>query len=297
MKIETVAIYSPGEMGEVTGRVLKENGLRVVAALEGRSERTRGLAGRAGIEDVGSLANLVREADLVLSILVPSAALEAAREIAEAVRGAGEAAAGLLYVDCNAVSPASTRKVEAAVKEAGMRFVDASIIGPPPRRPGVTRFYASGTDAADFAQLGNHGLDVRVIGEEIGQASGIKMCYAGLTKGLNALAAEVLVAASLMNLTEPLLEEFRTSQEVLLGWIERSLPGIPPKAHRFIGEMEEIAATYEQLGQTPRIELGAADMYRAIARTRLGKESPEERDKSRSLETVVGMLAEDLRTE
>jgi hypothetical protein len=137
-------------------------------------------------------------------------------------------------------------------------------------------------------------LSVPVVGSEIGQASGLKMCYAGLTKGLNAMSMEVLLAARMMNLSGALRKELETSQQVLLGWIERNLPGIPPKAHRFVGEMEEIAATYEHLGMTPKIESGAADMYREVAKTRLGKESPEERDSSRGLDDVIEMLAADM---
>ncbi len=294
MKIETVGINSPGEMGQAVGKVLRANGARVIAALEGRSGRTRGLAADAGIEDVGTLEALVEAADVVLSILVPAAAVESAGQVAAAIRATG---ADTLYAECNAISPEATARAGAAIGEAGGRFVDASIIGPPPHKPGQTRIYASGEHGEDFAGLNGLGLDVRVVGPEIGQASGIKMCYAGLTKGLQAMAAEVFIAARMMNLTEPFLNELKTSQEMLLGWIGRAVPAMPPKARRFVGEMEEIAATYEALGLTPRIELGAADMYRAIAPTRLGRESPEERDPSRSLDTVFAMLAEDLRRE
>ena len=291
MTISTVGIHSPGEMGQAIGVVLQNNGLRVVAALEGRSERTRGLASEAGIEDVGSLAGLVEAADLVLSILVPAQAAEAAREVAAAIRGTG---AEVLYADCNAISPPSTLEVGEIITEAGGRFVDGSIIGPPPRKPGVTRLYVSGEHAAEVAALESEMLAVPVVGTDVGQASGLKMCYAGLTKGFTAMATEVLLAARLMGLEGALRKEFETSQPLLLGWAERNVAGMPPKAHRFVGEMEEIAATYEQLGLTPRIELGAADMFRDVANTRLGKESPEERDASRELDDVIEMLAADL---
>ncbi len=293
-KIETVGIHSPGEMGQVVGMVLRDSGYRVVAALQERSERTRGLAAEAGIEDVGGLQALVEAADVVLSILVPAQAVTAAALVADAIRATG---AQLLYADCNAISPQSTAEAGRVIEAAGGRFVDGSIIGPPPRKAGATRMYVSGAHAEEVAQLNCDMLGVPVVGSEIGQASGLKMCYAGLTKGLNALSMEVLLAARMMNLSGALRNELETSQQVLLGWIERNLPGIPPKAHRFVGELEEIAATYEQLGMTPKIESGAADMYRAVAKTRLGKESPEERDASRGLDGVIEMLAEDLRKE
>lgn len=294
MKIETVGIHSPGEMGQVVGMVLKENGYRVVAALEGRSERTRGLAAEAGLEDVGGLEGLVEAADLVLSILVPSHAVATASAVGDAIRATK---ATVLYADCNAISPQSTAEAGVAIEAAGGSFVDGGIIGPPPRKPGATRLYVSGAHAETVAQLTSEKLEIPVVGPEIGQASGLKMCYAGLTKGLNALSMEVLLAARMMGLSEMFRKELETSQQVLLGWIERSLPGIPPKAHRFVGELEEISRTYERLGMTPKIEWGAADMYREVAQTRLGRETPEQRDPSRSLDTVIEMLAEDLKKE
>ena len=130
IKIETVGIHSPGEMGQVVGMVLKENGCRVVAALEGRSERTKGLANEAGIEDVGGLEGLVEAADLVLSILVPAQAVATAAAVGEAIKATK---AQVLYADCNAISPQATGEAGAAIEAAGGNFVDAGIIGPPPR--------------------------------------------------------------------------------------------------------------------------------------------------------------------
>ena len=132
-------------------------------------------------------------------------------------------------------------------RTAGARFADVGIVGPPPRKPG-TRFYTSGPNANDFAELKNFGLDVRVIGDEPGQASGMKMCYGALTKGLLALGTELLVAARLMGLEETLRAEQHESMPEVVGWMERQLPTMPPKAYRWVGEMEEIASTFENLG-------------------------------------------------
>ena len=288
MKIETVGILSPGDMGQAMGEVLKSHGLRVVAALAARSSRTRGLAEQAGIEDVGDLEALARESDVLCSVLVPGAAVSAAEEVAAALKRTG---ADLLYVDCNAIAPATTQRVGEIVRAAGARYVDGSIIGPPPRGGAATRFYASGEHAADFARLGDHGLDIRVLGEEIGLASGIKVCYAGLTKGLAAVATEVLIAARRMNLSEPLRAELEGSQSALYGWISRFVTRMPSKAHRWISEMDEIAAAYQHLGLTPRIHQGAADMFRYVARTPIGQETPETRDPARDLDGVIEALA------
>jgi len=288
MDLRAVGLLSPGDMGHVVGQVLTDSGMPVMTCLQGRSERTRGLAQRDKIEAVASYGELVRRADLILSILVPAEAEKAARLVSEALRETGEK---VVYVDCNAVSPATARSVGKIIEDGGSRFVDAGIIGPPPKQKGTTRFYASGADAEHFAQLRGYGLDVRVIGSEIGQASGLKMVYAALTKGLTALSTELLVAAWQMGLYRDLLEEFRMSQAQEYGRMEKALPIMAPKARRWVGEMEEIAKTFQDLSLTPRIYQGAAEIYRFVGQTPLADETPETRDKSRSLEEMVEVLA------
>lgn len=290
MATPTVGLLSPGEMGHTVGGVLRANGLKVLTCLQGRSERSRALAADAGIEDVSSLDALVRQADILLSILVPKSALPVAHEVAAALRNTG---ATLLYVDCNAIAPNTVRAVGEVITSAGGEIADVGIVGPPPRKPG-TRFYASGPGAARLGELGNHGLDVRVLGGDIGQASGLKMCYGALTKGLQALSTELLVAARLMGLEDALRAEQRDSMAEVLAWVEASTPTMPPKAHRWVGEMEEIASCFADLGMTPDILNGAAEMYRFVAATPIGKESPETRDPSRGLDGVIAALAQSL---
>jgi 3-hydroxyisobutyrate dehydrogenase-like beta-hydroxyacid dehydrogenase len=290
MRIETVAVLAPGDMGHAVAAVLKEGGLRVVTCLAGRSARTRALAAAAGVEDLGDDEALVRAADLLLSILVPAQAEELAWRIAAAVERTGT---DLLYVDCNAIAPQSAREVGRIVESAGARFVDAGIIGPPPR-PGATgtRFYASGAAAADFAQLQGHGLDVRVIGERAGDASAVKMCYAALTKGTTAIMTELLVAAERLGVSEPLRAEFAESQPEMLRRMEHSVPAMVPKAHRWVGEMQEIARTFEASGLTPRTFEGAAALYAFVGGTPLGKVSPEEwRQRREGLQSVIDQLS------
>ena len=295
MTAPTIGLLSPGDMGHSIGGVLVGHGARVITHLGGRSERSHALAAAAGIEDTPSLAVLVHEADILLSVLVPARALDVARSVADAITTTG---ANLLYVDCNAVAPRTVRQVEAIITAAGGRFADAGIIGPPPRntrgQPGATRIYTSGPGAADLAVLNDFGLDLRLIGPEAGQASGLKMCYAALTKGLIALGTELLVAAHQLGLADALRAEQQQSIPDVLAWLERSTPSMPPKAYRWVGEMEEIATTFADLGLTPNILLGAADMYRFVETTPLARESPETRDKDRGLDGVITALAESL---
>jgi 3-hydroxyisobutyrate dehydrogenase-like beta-hydroxyacid dehydrogenase len=289
---KTIGLMSPGDMGHAVGAVLHEGGLRVITNLEGRSERTRGLAGTAKIEDVGSDEVLVAQADVLLSILVPSEAERVAARIAAAVSRVGTT---LLYVDCNAIAPQTVRRIAEHVTQSGAGFIDAGIIGGPPRVGGDgPRFYASGEDAATFAELAHHGLDVRVMGSEIGAASGLKMCYAAFTKGTTALATELLVAARAMGISETLEAELRSGGSDRYASLERSVPGMPPKAYRWVGEMEEIAATFGALGLTRKILEGAAELYRFVERTPLGQETPERRTRGTTLDEVVEILAEAL---
>ncbi len=285
--IQTIGILSPGDMGAGIGQALASRGIRVVAELDARSSRTRQLAATAGIEDVGSLEQMVQVADVVLSVLVPAEAVAAAERVAAALEAVGR---GLLYADLNAISPATTRQIGTIVESAGARFVDGGIIGPPPRDRS-TRIYLSGPHATELLPLADSMLQILIAGEEIGQASGLKMCYAALTKGLIALGTELLVAALRLDLAGPLQAELEHSQPSLLAWLERSVPTMPPKAHRWVGEMEEIAATFQGAGLTPRTLLGAADMYDWIAGTPLGQETPEGRDGSRGLAGTVAALA------
>lgn len=288
MSIGTVGILSPGDMGHSIGQVLHDHGLRVLTCLDGRSDRSRELARQAGFEDVASLDDLVQQVDALMCVLVPARAAEVAGQVAAAMRRTG---ATPLYVDGNAISPNTVRGIAETISGAGATVADVGIVGPPPRKPG-TRFYASGPGAEQFAALRDHGLDVRIVGDEIGQASGLKMCYGALTKGLQALATELLVAARLMGLEETLREEQEHSMAEVVGWLEGHMPMMPPKAYRWVGEMEEIAATFADLGMTPDILNGAADIYRMVAETAIGRESPEQRDPNRDMYGVVAALAE-----
>jgi 3-hydroxyisobutyrate dehydrogenase-like beta-hydroxyacid dehydrogenase len=292
MSIHTVAILSPGDMGHGVGQVLKQNGLRVVTCLQKRSQRTRELAVEAGIEDLPSLEAVVTESDLIMSILVPGAARDIAREVGEALRATKT---DVLFADCNAIAPSTARDVASIIESAGGRVVDAGIIGPPPTRPG-NRMYASGPGADEFATLNHHGLDIRVLPGEVGQASGLKVCYAALTKGLQALGLELLVAADAMGLHDELAAEQAESMSAIRGYLERITPTMPPKANRWVSEMEEIAQAFADLGMTPKLFEGVADMYRLVAETPIGRETPENRDTSRDANGVFAAVADTLKT-
>lgn len=293
MSINTVAILSPGDMGHAVGQLLREHELRVVTCLTGRSARTRDLSEKAGIEDIPDFNEMVSQSDLIMSMTVSEIVPQLCREVADAIKATGS---DVLFAECNAIAPQLAVKLEPVITEAGGRFVDASIIGSPPRGGRSPRFYTSGPNAPEFEQMREFGLDVRNIGPNTGQASGIKMCYAAMTKGSSALYSELLMAADLLGLSEHLKAEFQSSQSAVYERMERGLPTVPARARRWVSEMQEIEATFEHLGMTPNIFRGVADMYQLIGRTPLGDEKPEDtRFDHRGLEETIHILADYVR--
>ena len=288
MALRTIAILSPGNMGAAVGRALRENGYDVVTNLDGRSERTRALASEAGFRAVSGMDGIVKESDLVMSILVPSEVISVAREAAAAMNRTGAAPA---FADCNAVSPDTARELGEIIEAAGGRYVDAGIIGGPPGTGAPPRFYASGPHEAILSELDGKGILVPLLGGEVGRASGIKMCYASMTKGVSALQTAALVAAYRLGLSGELEEELSSSRAKALAEMQ-SLIELPGKAFRWVGEMEEIAATFESVGVTGHFHQGAAEVFRMVADSPLGDERPETIDPNRTLRETVEVFAE-----
>ena len=279
MMVNTVAIMSPGDMGHAVGQVLSESGIDVITCTDGRSQRTKNLAEMAGLRQVATLEDMVIQADLVLSIMVPSKAMSFVREISPHFESSKTPT---YFADCNAVSPQSALAMAEVINQAGGKFIDGGIIGTAPTKGDTPRFYVSGPDASVVMELDGKGIIVKAIGNKVGQASGIKMCYAALTKGTNTLHVALLTAASRMGLTDDLRKEFEFSQKSHLAAMEKGISRLPANAHRWIGEMEEIAATFENLGVTPNFHKGAAEIYKMLNSTPFAKESPETIDKDRT---------------
>ena len=276
-------------MGHAVGRLLGSRGFDVVTSLAGRSARTSGLAAKAGIRDTGSIAALVTQADLVLSIMPPAAAVAAAREVATAMTAAGVSPP---YADCNAIAPATTERIAELIAAAGAPYIDAGIIGGPPANGRGPRFYASGPAANLLAPIEGGGLVVRDLGGAVGRASALKMCYAAVTKGTSALQFAQLAAASRLGVDEALAAELAESQAATYASMRRALPGLPAKAPRWIEEMRQIAATFEAVGVPGDFHRGAAALYELLSATPFADEPEEAVDTSRTLETTVAALTE-----
>ena len=290
MKIQTIGVMSPGDMGQAVAQQLKSGGFSVCTALDKRSARSKALAREAGLTDTGSLAKLVDTCDVILSIMNPGSALDFAGEVAQALATTQRRP---LFVDCNAIAPTTLEAINAKITAAGGRCADASIICPPPRGNAKIWLYASGAEARVLEQLDMPQIVVRVMSERLGDASAIKMCYGAMNKGMIALVLELLIAARRLGVDDALIGQLKETHSDVYDRIMRQLPVMPPKAYRWVPEMQQIAQCFEAAGLTPRIFDGAADMYEFIAATTLGKETPEGRDKSRKGEDVVSMLADE----
>src|SRR5262249_50865492 len=194
------------------------------------SDASKARAREAGMPPVSE--EDAASADLVLSIVPPGQALGLSERFAPILRARNEKP---VYVDCNAVSPRTVADIASVVTATGTSFVDAGIVGAPPRPnyDGPT-FYASGQAADRFAVLGESGLKVHVIEGPAGAASAMKMSYAGITKGFTALGAAMMLAATRAGTAEALHHELSVSQPTLLAWLTRQVPAMFPKAYRFV---------------------------------------------------------------
>jgi 3-hydroxyisobutyrate dehydrogenase-like beta-hydroxyacid dehydrogenase len=263
-----IAVIAAGDMGSAVGARLGEQGCKVLTSLEGRSAASSARAEAAGMANASDAG--IAAADMILSIVPPGDALGLAERLAPAMAAA---ASKPLYVDCNAVSPETVGKIAAVVEASGAPFVDAGIIGMAPKRGYTPAIYASGPEAARFAALNGHGLDIRVMDGPVGQASALKMCYAGLTKGLHAVGVSVIRGAIAAGVEEPFFAELAASQPMLLDYFVRRTPGVFVKTYRWVAEMQEIGDFLGGPGE--QIYDGAAALYDDMSRDHAGSKTEE----------------------
>lgn len=294
MSVRAIAILSPGIMGAAVGGALRAHGHDVLTCLAGRGEATRARAARLGLREVATLEQLAEQSDLVLSILPPESARATARAVAAAMMAAKKAPP---FADMNAISPETTRAVAAEIARAGAPFIDGGIIGSPPgQHEQPPRFYVSGPEAKLFDQLDGKGIAVRQCGAEIGRASAIKMVYAGVTKGVNTLYTAALVAAEALGVGEDVRKEFAYSHPAHYKAMQTVISRLPADSGRWIGEMEEIAATFAAAGVTPQFHNGAKWVFELLNRTPYAAETRETMDRSRTLEQSIATYAQYVKT-
>ena len=260
----TVAVIAMGEMGSGVAARLVHSGARVLTNLDGRSAASAARAAEAGVEAVGDDMTLVAGADIVLSIVPPARAADLARRLLPAIRAANPRP---VFVDCNAIAPQTLAEIAQPFLAEGLPFVDAGIIGGPPTAAGYNpRFYASGPGTQAALVLNDYGLDVRPLSEKLGDASALKMAYAGSTKGASAVMVSIMLGAARAGVADALIAEMADSQSGRLEAAVRNMPAVLRKAYRWDGEMEEIARFLAPETGGSGIFQGAADLYRDLAR-------------------------------
>ena len=252
-----IGVIAQGTMGSAVGRRLRESGAEVRTLLSGRSPASAERARAAGMVAATDARGLLEGADFFLSILPPGEAEPLARRLAPTLAALDTKP---VYLDCNAVSPQTAIRIGEIIAPTGAHFVDAGIIGGPPR-PGYKgpSIYASGEHVREALPLRDWGIDLRAIDGPIGAASGVKMSYAGITKGTTAIAAAMLLGAARFGCAEALIAELADSQPQMLARMRTGIPGMYDKAYRWVAEMEEIS---DFLEKNPP----SRDMYAAIAR-------------------------------
>ncbi len=274
----TIGLLHPGEMGTAVGQCLAGAGHQVLWAPEGRSAATSARAAAAGLI-ASDLAEIVQRADLIMSVCPPHAALDIARQVA---------GFGGVYVDANAISPATAGEVAGLVGASGASYVDGGIIGTPPVTPGFIRLYLSGPRAEEVRSLFDGSpVDARVVDHELragagasgmggtgmggtgaggtGAASAVKMAYASWTKGSAALLLAARALARAEGVEETLLAEWGISQPGLEERSARAAGSAAAKGWRWIAEMEEIAATMGAAGLPEGFHQAAAEVYRRFS--------------------------------
>ena len=280
-----IGVIAQGMMGAGVGRRLHESGAEVRTLLTGRSPASAERARAAGMVAAANERQLLDGADFFLSILPPGEAEPLARRLAPTLTALDRKP---VYIDCNAVSPQTAISIGEAVAPTGAHFVDAGIIGGPPR-PGYKgpSIYASGEHVREAVPLRDWGINLRTIDGPVGAASAVKMSYAGITKGTTAIAAAMLLGAARFGCAEALIAELSDSQPQMLARMRSNLPGMYDKAYRWVAEMEEISGFLEENPPSRDIYAAVARLYEFLAEAQV-EAQPGPDNAIRTLDRVLG---------
>jgi 3-hydroxyisobutyrate dehydrogenase-like beta-hydroxyacid dehydrogenase len=277
MQKPNLGILHPGTMGISVAASAQNSGCQVYWASEGRSAQTHERAQRFDLHDATTLGNLCHICPVLVSVCPP----HAAEDVAQAVLSHGFTG---LYLDANAISPRRAERIGGRMMAAGVTFVDGGIVGGPAWEPGDTWLYLSGRGAETVADCFSAGpLETAVIGEPIGKASALKMCYAAWTKGSTALLCAILATAETFGVWEELEQQWERDWDGFADQAVNRARRVTAKAWRFAGEMEEISSTFEQAGLPGEFHAAAAILYRRLAHFKDASSKP-------SLEEVLAAL-------
>lgn len=262
-------ILHPGQMGISIAASAKNSGCEVFWVSENRSPQTQARAAAHDLQDAQSLENLCQTCEIIVSVCPPSAAEEVAHQVIKAgFQG--------LYIDANAIAPQRTSRIGQAMQDSEIDYVDGGIIGGPAWEPGRTWLYLSGKNAQVAADCFSAGpLETSIIGDEIGKASALKMCFAAYTKGSTALLSGILAASEELGVRADLETQWSRRGSDFAEQTQNRVRGVTDRAWRFEGEMKEIAATLAGAGIPGGFHTAAAEIYRRMAHFKDASETPE----------------------
>jgi 3-hydroxyisobutyrate dehydrogenase-like beta-hydroxyacid dehydrogenase len=263
MAFQKIGILSIGEMGYHWAKILTSRGATVLTYAKDRSETTQKRAENVGVQCLASVEHLVRDAELIVSIVVPSAAKRVAARVAKAAAKTGRK--DLLYLDANAISPMTADEIHEVLSESGVEFVDGCIIGSAAKMDKGAVIYVSGSAAARLLDLESYGFSVKVLGPKVAQASAFKVVYAGLTKGLQGLFVELLMGARSFGLLDEILARYEESFPGLLDKVAPSIVALRVHAGRRAEEMDELKRTFSHHGMNAFMAPAVKKVLQSIA--------------------------------
>jgi len=263
-----IGVLHPGEMGISIAASAIHNGHQVYWASGGRSDKTRARAEKHGLIEINSLVEFCQTCEFIFSICPP----HAAEKVAESVIESGFKG---LYLDTNAISPQRAITIGQKMEANDIQFVDGGIIGGPAWTPEETWLYLSGQHAREITACFLNGpLETKIIGDEIGKASALKMCYAAYTKGTTALLAAILATAESLGVREELYQQWDMDEQGFSERVDRRVARVTAKAWRFEGEMREIAETFQEVGLPAEFHKAAAEIYGRMSNFKDAAEIP-----------------------
>ena len=265
--MKNITLMSPGEMGSPIAKCIIKSGINVMSPLKNRSAQTVERAKKYEIEDSISLENSIMNSDLIISILVPDAAEDLAKEVSNLSKKLDKE---IIFADLNAISPETVKKMNSSMSGTKVKFIDGGIIGGPPEGDKMPRIYVSGQNSNLFSRLDGLGMKVIDMNGSVGDASAMKMAYASITKGYSSLLIAAVTLSIRTNNFEYLMKELEFSQKNVFNDL-KNLKSIPSKAHRWIGEMEEISNTYIENSITGDFHKGSYSIYKKVSESKLGE--------------------------
>lgn len=307
MSLPSVAVISLGSMGIGVAKLLRAHGYPTLTSLQGRSEATKKRASSIDVKALNTDIELVEQSDVVLSIVPPEHAFKIATKIADAVKSSQRSRQGPLYfLDLNAISPNNARQTAEAIKAStpDVILIDGGIIGGPPRLKDDGSWHCPSIVVSGPHQLNelpDHGeklakvLNMKHVGDAIGKASGLKMCFASMTKGLTAIAIQAFTTAQRLGVHDELQDHLKQYSPKTGDLVQGGLTSMPPKAYRWIEEMRLIGETMkDEGGFESELFAEIAKVYEVVKESELGKEQTENRQRGKTTVDVAVLVAEQL---